>query len=371
MEYTERPFEVLREKLNVWLGNLAYDLNLGRFRFCLKGNQVPTKGQQGQISTCFAMKIAWQTGLWEQWPEQRRHACVKFIQSFQHEDGWFVDPWLLKASKISMKDYLRFLLGRFHWRDLQAKKRKNVRAETRQSASTLLMVGATPLYPLPCEIRSVEDVRKYMQGLDWRNPWSAGSHVSHQLFMLTVNHQYFSQLSSYEDLIDAFFDQLVQFHDKKTGTWFVGGPSDTIKINGAMKIFSGLQWLNRPYPDTRPLLDFALQQPFQKDGCGFLNRLFVIWQAIKDVPDGYRQEDIRRLAWEVLETVKLFHQDDGAFSFFQDHSQTYYYGASVSHGYKVSDLHGTVMLVWAMAIALEFLGDEAPDEAKYWQAHKT
>lgn len=360
----------LRCSLADWLEKLREGLPEGRFRLCLKGGLIPIEGQQGQVSTCFAMKIAWQTGLWEEWDAQRRQACVEFIQAFQQENGMFFDPWLSQMTSISLKDYLGVLLGRGRWKDLQLRHEQNIRAETRQSASTLLIVGAKPIYPMPLEVANEDDVRRYIQGLNWQNPWSAGSHVSHQLFMLTVNYQCFGQPKNYAELIDEFVSQLTRFYDASSGTWFAGNPSDTLKLNGAMKILSGLQWLDRPYHNTKTLLDFALQQPFRKDGCGFLNRLFVIQQAVKGVPSGYRQEDIRCLAAEVLETVALFRQEDGAFSFFTEHAQTTYYGAPVSRGQRVSDLHGTVMMVWAIAIALELLGNKTKDGTTYWKAHK-
>lgn len=366
----ELDLNMVRMSISDWLEELGVGLSPGRFRFCLKGGLVPTDGHQGQVSTCFAMKIAWQTGLWGQWTQRQRQACVEFVRSFQREDGFFFDHWLSAHTKVSIKEWLCVLSGRVRWIDLWVRNKRNLRAETRQSAATLLMVGAKPKYPMPCEVTDVDSVKRYVESLDWCNPWSAGSHVSHQLFMLTVNHQCFGKPDNYEELINAFLGQLTQFYDKRTGTWFGSDPSDTIKINGAMKVFSGLQWLKHPYPNTRVLLDFALRQPFQKDSCGFLNRLFVVQQAVKGVPSGYRQEAIHRLAFEVLGAVNHFRQTDRAFSFFEEHAQTRYYNAPVSQGYLVSDLHGTTMLVWAIAITLELLGDEAPIEAKCWRAHK-
>lgn len=54
-------------KLNIsigdWLDQMATGLPQGRFRFCAKGSFVPVDEKAAQVATCFAMKIAWQTGI--------------------------------------------------------------------------------------------------------------------------------------------------------------------------------------------------------------------------------------------------------------------------------------------------------------------
>jgi len=364
----------IREKLSSWLEEMAKGLEPGRFRFCAEGSFVPTAGHAAQVSTCFAMKTAWQAGIWREWTAERKKACINFIQSFQREDGFFYDPWLanLVASNLRLK--LRFLInfisGNSAYHGMRFKKTVNMRAETRQSASTLIMVGTKPKYPLPIETLSFKDVKKYIEFWDWRVPWSAGSHLSHLVFMLTVNKKFFGIPDNYDELIDYILQYIASVRDPKTGTWFKGNPSDYQKINGAMKIFTALQWLNRPYPDCQRLLDFALKQPFLEEGCGFLNRLFVVQQAAKAVPDNYRRDEIKALGIKALKVVKKFSKADGGFSFFINRSQQNYYGAKVSKGYKVSDLHGTTMIVWAIAIALDLLGENAPEGAQYWKCHK-
>jgi hypothetical protein len=206
--------------------------------------------------------------------------------------------------------------------------------------------------------------------LDWSEPWGAASHVSHQFFMLTANHRLFGLSEQYDVIIDEFGRNLSTLRDPESGSWFKGKPSDTIKINGAMKMFSGFEWLERSYPDSRKLLDFALQQPFQEHGCSFLNRIFVVWQARKGAPQGYRQEEVHALALEALSRTDNYRQLDGAFSFYPTRAQTNYYGARVSRGLRESDLHGTTMLVWAIAISLDLLGDETDAEVQHWKVQK-
>lgn len=360
----------LKGTISQWLYHLNKDLSLGRFRFALTGGLIPVNEIQGQVSTCFAMKIAWQAGIWDDWSKELRSSCVEFIRSFQRETGEFVDPWLMKETSFSIKYALKNFLGRSAWNGAKVRQIQNIRAETRQSASTLIMVGSHPHYPLPLEIRCPEDVSPYYQALNWSNPWGAGSHVSHQMFMLTVNNKVFGSVKNYDSIVDKMLEELKHYFDKKTGTWYKGSPTPMNKINGAMKILTGLQWLPRPYHDTRTLLEYALMQPFEMNGCGFIDRLFVVSEASKGVQDNYRRQEINSLISQIPKALSGFKKNDGAFSFYPNGSQTNYYGARVSSGRRESDLHGTALLVWAIAIALQLLDEGSQSTSISWKAHK-
>ncbi len=238
-----------------------------------------------------------------------------------------------------------------------------VRAETRQAASTLLMVGAFPRYPLPLEISQPEEVESFVRRFDWGNPWTAASHLAHALVFLCINYKAFGGPPRYHEITDRILSFLESVRDHKSGTWFTRSPSPAIKVNGAMKVLTGLQWLGRQLPDCRALIDFALAQPFESDGCGFLNRFYVVAQSVTGCPPGYRDLQVRALAERVVEHAGQYYRDDGGFSFYPTRAQTHYYGARVSNGNNLADLHGTVMLSWALALAYRKL--ELPG-AKVW-----
>jgi hypothetical protein len=362
-----------RSGLQAWLEELACDLEPGRFRFCLKGNMVPTSGRKAQFATCFAVKAAWQAGLWDNWTVKRRSACEEFVRSFQLEDGWFVDPWLKRASRPGLIDVARFAFNACRGRSQQpylfGRHRMNLRAETRQTSSTLLMVKSAPRFPLPIECPKPDDVRRFLDHLDWTQPWGAGSHLSHLLFMWTINRSVFGLVERYGDLVDVVMDFLSGIRDPDTQCWHRGNPPVVMKINGAMKVLSGLQWIDRPYPDCSRLMDLALSQPFERDGCGFFNRLLVVRECRRGCPQDYRTEDIVSLAERALLEIATFRKTDGGFSFYSDHAQTHYYGARVSKGFAVSDIHGAAMMVWATAICLELIGGSSNDPMT-WRAHK-
>ena len=353
---------------------MSEGLEPGRFRFCSHGSLVPVTGQQAQFATCFAMKIAWQTGLWDTWPVEKKEGCLTFVKSFQRADGMFVDQWLARQVKPAFKEransYLHKLFSCTNQHETDCRDKINIRAETRQSASTLLMVGDLPRYPLPMECSTIEDITRFINSFDWTHPWSAGSHFSHLLFMLSANGQFFCKFFDYANLIDTALDCLAGFRDAGTGCWCKGSPDPVENLNGAMKVFSGLHWINKPYPDCQKIMDFALDQTLQNDGCSFLNQLFVVYHARKGCSLGYRSEDVKSLGRNAIDKISAFKRSDGAFSFFTDRAQTHYYGATISSGAPVSDLHGTTMMTWATAIALALSSETDGPESCGWRIHR-
>jgi hypothetical protein len=320
-----------------WLEESTKGLPQGRFRFSPSGSFVPTEGHGAHFVTCFAMKAAWQAGIWEEWAEERRNACVEFVQSFQQPDGWFFDPWLRQSTQLTLREIAKGIIktvrGSQSINVLVQRQEMNLRAETRQSAGTLLMVGQVPRYPLPFPWSNSENALRFVKNLDWKFPWAAGSHLSHLVFFLTAGKSTAAcpkEVAAIQDAILSFLDEI---HDPETGTWYVGDIHPSEKINGAMKVLTALEWIGRPFPDCRKLVDFALTQEFVADGCGFLNRLFVVYAGLRGCPMKYRADEIAQLGQEELAKIGMFRKDDGGFSFYRDRSQTAYYGARVSKGF--------------------------------------
>ena len=119
----------LKESVALWLQEMTRGLPIGRFRFCRRRGFVPTDGPEGQVSTCFAVKIAWHIGAWIDWQADTQEACIRFIQSFQTTEGNFVDEWLLRnldvAPRLAALKRLRIVNDR-------------LRGEPSPSLSTLL-----------------------------------------------------------------------------------------------------------------------------------------------------------------------------------------------------------------------------------------
>ena len=346
----------IRESVGHWLDEMGEGLPPGRFRFCKTRSLVPSSGRRGQGAVCFAIKSAWHVGAWQNWPSDVKEGCTQFIKSFQLPDGNFIDRWLLNriewSYRLTMAKNRRF---RDMFSDMREHKTRTVRAETRQSAATLMLLGHHPLYPVPVEWRSENAVREFVQSLNWALPWGAGSHTSHLVAFAVMNGGATDGSMSKDEMLKAAFQESDRFLDEKTGAWGNGDVGHVQRLNGAMKMMTAYEWAERPIPYPDRLLDYALVEQSEDDGCGVLDRLFVVHQASKHAP-GYRTEEVRSFALEALAEIDLYRQPDGGFSFHPTQAQRSYYGALVSLGGRQSDLHGTVMFTWACAIALDLLG---------------
>lgn len=351
--------ERIRRAVHCWLEERAQKGEEGRFSFCAKGSLAPVTGHAGLFATCFAMKIAWQTGAWNSWPQARRQAAVAFVQSFQEQDGVFRDPWLAVSSKPGPLRLLRQMLHRNGLRGVMERQQRNERAETRQAASSLRMVGESFALRLPLPVQHAGDVQAYAESLGWANPWAAGSHLSHLMALVTLNREAFGERAEDAAIEQAVLGVLHRYYDSRTGTWGKGSVPDDLRVNGAMKIMTAMDWMRPVEMNYTALLQFALGRQFCTDGCGFLNRLYVVQQAWRRVPQATRDAtsaQVGALAREALERALRFANADGGFSFYQGRAQHEYYGARISTGQPVSDLHGTMLMTWAMAIVLDLLG---------------
>ncbi len=341
----------LRGPVGLWLERMGEGLSPGRFRFCKTRSLAPSDGKRGQGITCFAVKSAWHIGAWQSWPQELKDECVQFIKSFQVNNGNFVDQWLLRRigwdSRISLAKHGRFKKA---FSDMQELKAQTVRAETRQSAATLILLGERPSYPLPMSWQSEQAVREFVRALDWSHPWGAGSHASHLVSFVSMNGG-----ETKDGMLEAAFEETDRLLDAKTGTWGIGEVTHIQRINGAMKMLTAYDWANRPIPYPDRLIDYTLKNTSGEDGCGVLDKLFVLHKATTNAP-GYRTEDLERFAIEALQEISAYHREDGGFSFYRSRAQRWYYGALVSFGEKQSDMHGTVMFTWACAVALSLLG---------------
>ena len=346
----------VRESVASWLEEMGDGLAPGRFRFCKTRSLVPTRGKKGQVTTCFAAKSAWHIGAWDGWSSERREGCKGFIKSFQQPDGSFVDRWLLNSigwsSRIVLAKHGRL---REVFSDFQNDKTRAVRAETRQSAATLMLLGDRPRYPLPMIWDSEASVREFVRSLDWMRPWGAGSHTSHLVAFFVMNSEMAVGSEDETQMLDAAFSEANRFLDANTGSWGMGDVSHVQRINGAMKMLAAHDWAKRPIPYPDSLIDYTLSERSSEDGCGVLDKLFVLKSASEAAP-GYRVSDLEKSALEALEEIGNYRQWDGGFSFSPNRAQRRYYGALVSLGERQSDMHGAQMFTWACALALDLLG---------------
>jgi hypothetical protein len=140
--------------------------------------------------------------------------------------------------------------------------------------------------------------------------------------------------------------------DPVTGAYFKGKtPAHGEMINGAMKVLMALDWLEvEPHYADR-LVNTCLKQTPSPDGCHLIDAVYVLHQCLR----GEASAETRDFCAKVLEMIKLHAHADGGFSFSLRKAQTHYYGVQISKGLDESDIQGTCLLVWALAMIWKML----------------
>ena len=339
--FTEAPWlSTLSEQVWTWFSPLRIREQPGWVRFCHKGALLKPGPRAGLGISCLSLRLCAILGLLPRIPGDEFAQWIQYIQSFQQREGRFVG-FFEDRSIFGIAD--RFL--------------PNIpvrRAESRQAYATLLSVGASPLQPVTQLPATPEEVRQYIHELDWTQPWGAGSHTGHLLFFYEMNGRVFGQTEAAERFIPLVLAELDRLQDPETGSWYTRRPAPHQMVNGAMKVLTGYASISKQCHYPERLIDTCLAVANEEDGCNNADIIYVLYQCSRYT--NYRQEEILEYCASRVKKIERFRRHDGAFSFFENHSQTSYYGKRVSRGYCESDIHGTTMFALTLAMLGDLLG---------------
>lgn len=273
------------------------------------------------------------------------------IHSSQHY--WVYPEQLLYqfyANLLNPRLLIRQLLKA---RGLSSRERSLI-AETKQAIATLAEMGAQSLHVYSSFPSNPEVIHAHLRNLDWRQPWGAGGQAAALPVFIKTQATRFLAPSAVDELSQSctlFFESIA---DQETGAFYQGPlPNYGNLVNGAMKVLTALDWLNSPIPYPKQLIDTVLSQLPPPDGCHLVDSIYVLYRCINQVD--HRRQDVQAYCRRVLEMIRLHHNKDGGFSYSINRSQTGYYGIRISRGLPESDLHGTILLTWAIAMILEIL----------------
>ena len=336
----------LKEKAPQFLGRLKCQKIPGFFHYSLSGDLYDENIKWGLGNTVFAIKIYYTLDLLNNLPREEKRAMSDFIKRFRKEEGAVYDPLVkrktfLREKLLGIKNFNNF----FH--------QQTVIAETRQAVSALKLLGEKPEIFYLKFPRTDKGIAKYLDRLNWQKPWGAGSHFSHLIFFLKN-----SDLENKEFLIDFAVGWIDKFQSTKTCSWYKGNPSLQQKINGAMKIVTGLKVagkMNLKYSEK--LIDLCLLAKNDEHACDNFNIIYVLHYASKVTGNNYRFNEIKNFALERLKIYeKQYFSEIGGFSFLPSKANIYYYGAKITKGLREPDIHGTAMFLWGISIIAQILG---------------
>ena len=354
----------LTETLPQFMQRLRSPDNPGRFFPCVKGLTEAGRKVSLGFST-FAVKIYYTIGLWEKISASERDAWVGFIKLFQTPDSKylhrvtrcaFIDlaeiSYLASMEKFNLYAYWLYVRSQFN-PVLLTKKQYVIYAETKQAIATLVQLGDTSYLPYQGYPLTTIALDEYLHHLDWTMPWGAGGRSSVLAVFFKTQCPRFLTLGETQVLLDALSNFYNSIADKITGAYFIGTPPGYNQlINGAMKVLTALDWLEVPIQYPERLIDTCLTQLPASDGCHLVDTVYVLYRCLHQID--YKKKEIQAYCVAVLEMIKRHYNPDGGFSYNIGSSQTGYYGVPpITLGLAESDIHGIVLLTWAVAMILE------------------
>ena len=367
----------LNDSLPQYMQTLAVPEQRGRFLPCHQG--ITPLGQKVSLGfSCFALKIYYTLGLWQKLEKYEQETWLAFIQSFQVQpgvqeqygvigQGAFIDSYMVSGAYHYRRYPLQFLYHAYPyirqpglvWHRLRHTapitcQQQTIIAETKQAIATLAEAEQNAPYPYQGFPTAPNDLQTHLSSLDWVRPWEAGGQAS-ALVVFVVNEApkilLPPETKTLLETCEQFFEHLA---DAQTGAYFRGAqPEAGQLINGAMKVLTALAWLETPIHYPEKLIDTCLGQIPRSDGCHLVDMVYVLYRCLQQTE--HRKAEIQTYCLDILAMIQQHYNNDGGLSYNIGRSQTGYYGAFIARGLPESDIHGTCLLTWALAMLFEIL----------------
>lgn len=270
-----------------------------------------------------------------------------FILKFAKDNGLIYDNF------ISRKNFLTRFKKLIFRGDIRNFSNSRLHlAETRQSFAALLSLGVSPIRNINSLHLNSSFFDRYLNSLDWRYPYSAGSHFSHLLFTLEIEKNFFLlSEKKYKTLLGKCLLSLKKLR-RSDGFWYKHGVTDDNQIiNGAMKVMTGLKITNSLNQIDSPnlMINKCLETGEFVGGCDNLDRLYVLHNCKK--LSSHRSTEVEDFALNQINYfIDYYFPESGGFSYFKNKAHTTYYGAKITKGLSSPDIHGTVLFFWAIVL---------------------
>ena len=331
------------------------------YRFNLTKDGLTEPGKNITLGfSCYALKLYYILGYWDNLDEIQKDGWVTFIKNFQKntssfnknifEDKNYIeafnDTTTFKKIKNITKSSLNYI-GLKNYLSHDEKLSNSLRAETKQAISSLFQVNENDIFTYSEFKDGDTQLLEYLTSLNWENPWASGGQFSSLCVFSKINNETINI-----EVLSKFSDTLA---NNDTGAYYIGKkPNDSLTINGAMKIISGLDWIEKEIRFPNRLIDLCLSiNPFN-GGCDLVDLVYVIYTSQQN--NNYKKKEIADYLINIVKKIENHYFPDlGGFSYFENKCQTEYYGVKISKSQNQPDLHGTLLLVWALSMIREIL----------------
>jgi len=311
--------------------------------------------------SCFALKIYFTINEWDSLGDDVKGRWGNFINSFQTKDNVYlpsnsyIDQDYLKhfnrtIIKSSHKEAIKRVLNlhpRYNFELKRNQFESFIRAETKQAIATLKQVNLEQKAIYSDFPQTKDSIFQYLDTFNWQKPWSAGAQFSglcvFSKTQLEKNSEAVKSLESYIDskvnISDGFY------YEHKT-------PNLTELVNGTMKVLTGIDWLDMPIHYPEKIIDTCLENQPTDEGCDLVDYVYVLYRC--SLETNYKKKEVVSYLENFLNIIfKHYFQNSGGFSYSINESQKLYYGVTISKGKSEADIHGTVLLTWAISMILE------------------
>lgn len=331
---------------------------------CLEG--VTQAGKQISLGfSCYGLKTLYTINHWDPLNSKIKKEWGEYLNSFQKDTTKFpinsyIDNEYIKhferfnlkhISKDSVKTVLNILKSNKYIRRKE-EKIDSIRAESKQAIATLKQVGLRNKLIYDDFPKTSEEVSHLLDSYNWSKPWSAGAQFSSICVFAKAQTEDYEECSN--NLIN-YIDNKVNAND---GCYYEGNqPNFSQLINGSMKVLTGLDWLDVPIHYPEKLIDACLSKKPSQSGCDLVDYVYVLYRS--SLQTEHRRKEIVKYLQEILELIFLhYYQEKGGFSYNIGSSQKLYYGLEISKGVDEPDIHGTILLTWALAMIFNITENE-------------
>ena len=347
--------ETFNEGFEEFLNSLKNKTSSYHYLPCIEG---PTKaGKEISLGfSCYALKTFYTLNKWKNLNEDQKEGWVNFINSFQKENNEFPknsfidnayvenfnEPSLYGIAKDIGKKFFN-LSPKYNYQTKKKELITSVRAESKQAIATLNQVKNNNNLPYEEFPKKKNEIDVFLDSFDWSKPWSAGAQFS-GLCVFSKTQMQDGKLT--KEHLEKYINSKV----KSDGFYYIGNKPNFIElVNGTMKVLTGLDWLDLPIHYPEKLIDMCLANQPSEAGCDLVDYVYVLYRCSLETE--YKKREIVSYVENLYELIfKHFYPNEGGFSYGVNESQKLYYGVVISQGLDEPDIHGTVLLTWALSM---------------------
>jgi len=317
--------------------------------------------------SCYALKCLYITKEWDNLTIEKKDQWIDYINSFQKNinglpNNSFIDnEFINKHNSFNLlnktKNFVKKSLSTLNLYTYESPRKvleNNIRAETKQAIATLYQVGKRNANIYEDFPKDKSSIYNFLDSFNWNRPWHAGAQFS-GLCVFTETQLKGEQKAENKNLLEQYIMSKINVGN---GFYYSGPlPNSSELINGSMKVLTGLDWLSIPIHKPEKLIDFCLLQKPLSEGCDLVDIVYVMYRC--SLETNYKKIEIKNY-FESLKKLIFSHFKEGesGFSYFTNKSQTSYYGINITSGENVADLHGTLLLLWALSMIYYFENNE-------------